>query len=77
MVTLAIGILVGLNWTNFASTFLPYLGIKSKVTNDWSALDEVYSTLVNNYDGEVSREEVIEGAKRESLPPSAMSILPT
>lgn len=64
VVTLAIGILVGLNWTNFASTFLPYLGIKSKVTNDWSALDEVYSTLVNNYDGEVSREEVIEGAKK-------------
>lgn len=63
-VTLVIGLFIGLNWNNISSTFLPYLGIKTTTTNDWSALDEVYSALVLNYDGEVSKEEIIEGAKR-------------
>lgn len=63
-VTLVIGLFIGLNWNNISSTFLPYLGIKTTTTNDWSALDEVYSALILNYDGEVSKEEIIEGAKR-------------
>lgn len=63
-VTLIIGLFIGINWNNISSTFLPYLGIKAKTTNDWSDLDEVYSTLVQNYDGEVDREAIIEGAKK-------------
>lgn len=63
-VTLIIGLFVGLNWNSFAESFLPYLGFKTKVTSDWSALDEVYSTLVNNYDGEIDRATIIEGAKK-------------
>ncbi len=63
-VTLIIGLFVGINWNNISSTFLPYLGVKTTTANDWSALDEVYSTLVQNYDGEVSKEEIIEGAKK-------------
>lgn len=63
-VTLIIGLFIGLNWGNISSTFLPYLGIKTTTANDWSALDEVYSALVLNYDGEISKEEIIEGAKK-------------
>ncbi len=63
-VTLIIGLFVGINWNNISSTFLPYLGVKTTTANDWSALDEVYSTLVQNYDGKVSKEEIIEGAKK-------------
>jgi len=63
-VTLIIGLFIGINWNNISSTFLPYLGIKAKTTNDWSDLDEVYSTLVQNYDGEIDRETIIEGAKK-------------
>lgn len=63
-VTLIIGLFIGINWNNISSTFLPCLGVKTKTANDWSALDEVYSTLVQNYDGEVSKEEIIEGAKK-------------
>ena len=63
-VTLIIGLFIGINWNNISSTFLPCLGVKTTTANDWSALDEVYSTLVQNYDGEVSKEEIIEGAKK-------------
>lgn len=63
-VTLIIGLFIGINWSNISSTFLPYLGIKTTRTNDWSALDEVYSALVLNYDGEISKEDIIEGAKK-------------
>lgn len=62
--TLAIGIFVGLNWSNFAANFLPYLGFQTKHTNDWSSLDEVYSALVNNYDGDIDRLALVEGAKK-------------
>lgn len=66
VVTLIIGVAVGLNWETVSNKFLPYLGFKSNVatTNDWSALDEVYSALVNNYDGVLDRSELIEGAKK-------------
>lgn len=62
--TLAIGILVGLNWTTISNNFLPYLGFQTQKTNDWSALDEVYSALINNYDGDVDRAALVEGAKK-------------
>lgn len=64
VLTLAIGLFIGLNWTKFSTNFLPYLGIKTSATNDWSSLDEVYNTLVENYDGEVDRSTIIEGAKK-------------
>lgn len=64
-VTLIIGVFVGLNWNSVASTFLPYLGFKSaRGTNDWSELDEVYSTLSAKYDGTVEFGMALEGAKK-------------
>ncbi len=64
-VALAIGVFVGINWNNFASTFLPYLGFKNTAsTNDWSSLDEVYNALAAKYDGTVDLNTAIEGAKK-------------
>ena len=64
-VALILGILLGANW----NTFAPYLGFSRSSTSsttayDWSALDEVYSALATNYDGEIDRSVIIEGAKK-------------
>lgn len=64
-VTLAIGIFVGLNWDQFSANFLPYLGFKTTTpANDWSSLDEVYAALANNYDGELDKQILLDGAKK-------------
>lgn len=66
-VTLAVGFFVGLTWTSFA----PYLGFGSTSDSeisspkvDWSPLNEIYSTLSKNYDGEIDEKALIEGAKK-------------
>jgi len=64
VVTLAVGVFVGIGWNNFSSNFLPYLGVNTQSTNDWSALDEVYSNLSIYYDGEIDKTAMIEGAKK-------------
>lgn len=63
-VMLVIGLLVGFLGGNFLETFSPYLGLESSKGIDWSALDEVYSKLATYYNGEVSDEKIIEGAKK-------------
>lgn len=52
----------GKSFTNYS----PYLGgkISSDSSISWSALNEVYGALVKNYDGEVSKADIIEGAKK-------------
>ncbi len=62
-VTLVLGLVIGLNWNNFAATFLPYLGFHNNTRNDWSELDEVYNTLATYYDGDLDKNALIEGAK--------------
>jgi len=62
--TLVVGFFLGMNWTSLAPKFLPYLGINTHITNDWSELDDVYSALVSNYDGEVDQNTIVEGAKK-------------
>lgn len=64
VVTLAIGVGIGVFWNNFSANFLPYLGFKATSKNDWSALDEVYSALANNYTGDLDKSQLIEGAKK-------------
>ena len=64
-VSLALGLFVGLNWTNIA----PYIGFGKTTTSatsekNWSALNEVYDALINNFDGEVDETKVIEWAKQ-------------
>lgn len=64
VVTLVVGFFVGVGWNHIAPSILPYLGFRSNASNDWSALDEVYNSLIANYDGELDRSELIEGAKK-------------
>ena len=62
-VALFVGLAIGFNWPNFAN-FLPYLGFKKPTANDWSSLDEVYTQLEENYDGDLDKDALIEGAKK-------------
>ena len=57
------GVLVGINWNNIVGNFSPYLGGNVKSSVDWSSLDEVYNKLESTYNGEVSADKIIEGAK--------------
>lgn len=63
-ITLAVGVVIGLNWNTFAARFLPYLGFKNIEKSDWSELDEVYSALANNFDGDLDKSLLLEGAKK-------------
>ncbi len=66
VLTLVMGVIIGVNWNTVSDKFLPYLGINTKTTaaNDWSSLDEVYNALNSKYDGAVDKELAIEGAKK-------------
>ena len=61
-----LGVVIGANWQSWFSGFAPYLGMEASVKSDvdWSALDEVYDKLANTYNGEISEEKIIEGAKK-------------
>lgn len=63
-ITLAIGLMVGLNWNHISTNFLPYLGFKKTTSTDWSGLDEVYYQLQENYDGNLDKDALVEGAKK-------------
>ena len=58
------GFIVGLNWERISTQFSPYLGFKTTKSLDWGDLDEVYTELTKKYDGEVSKADVIEYAKK-------------
>lgn len=65
VVTLVVGFFVGMNWNSFAANFLPYLGFQTRSNNsNWSALDEVYNQLVAEYDGDIDKVALVEGAKK-------------
>lgn len=64
-ITLVLGIFIGIACNYYA----PYLGLSSNQTSyeaptDWSALNEVYNKLATNYDGELDKKAMIEGAKK-------------
>lgn len=62
-VAAVLGVVIGANWNGLVGDFSPYLGGVVTPTVDWSELDEVYSKLAGTYNGEVSLDKVIEGAK--------------
>ena len=64
--TLILGFVVGLNWTNLFESFKPYLGFKKTTTEtiDLKPVQNLYSELVDNYDGDVDKSKLIEGAKK-------------
>ncbi len=64
-ITFVVGIFIGFACNYYA----PYLGLSSGETNyetstDWSALNEVYGKLAANYDGELDKKAMMEGAKK-------------
>lgn len=60
-ISLAIGFFLGKTFEYYS----PYLGGKfSSSPITWSDLNEVYSSLSSNYDGEISKSDIIEGAKK-------------
>ena len=66
IIMLVVGLVLGINWKNWFGGFAPYLGLEQDHSSeiDWSALNEIYNKLVNTYDGEISKSDVIEGAKK-------------
>ena len=60
-VTLAVGLFLGFR----LNSYLPYLGGQNTTIDDisWSGLTEVYNKLVQNYDGEIDKSALLDGAK--------------
>ena len=57
------GLALGMTLQNFDA--LSFLGIgEESYRGNWSQLDEVYSRLMNNYNGEIDFNTVVEGAKK-------------
>ncbi len=63
-VTLAIGILIGVNWDNLAGSVNTYLGGKKVSSMDFSSLNDLYEELAYNFDGTLDKTKLLEGAKR-------------
>lgn len=61
-----LGVVIGANWQNWFGGFAPYLGLGNvtKSSVNWSALDEVYNKLASSYNGEIDKQEIVEGAKK-------------
>lgn len=60
----ALGLLVGLNWNNWFSGIMPYVGAQKSATLDQTELDEVYNKLAESYNGEIDTKAMLEGAKK-------------
>ncbi|MBR3248917.1 S41 family peptidase [Candidatus Saccharibacteria bacterium] len=61
-----LGGVIGVNWSNWFGGFGQYLGGGTSTNSsvNWSALNEVYDKLAATYNGEISEEAAIEGAKK-------------
>ena len=61
-----LGVAIGVNWNNWSGKFAPYLGFGKNESSDidWSELNEVYNKLSSTYNGDISKEDIIEGAKK-------------
>ena len=59
----ALGLVVGLNWNNWFSGSMQYLGGSSASTLDYTELNEIYNRLASDYNGELDKEALLEGAK--------------
>ena len=66
IITLIIGFCVGSNWDSVFKNFKPYLGFKT-ISEEKINLDSVqnlYSVLKENYDGDLDKTALVEGAKK-------------
>ncbi len=63
-VTMAIGVLVGINFTEISNGVKGALGQKVSAEIDFSSLNDVYEDLRDNFNGSIDKNKVIEEAKR-------------
>lgn len=65
IIACAIFLVVGVFFGFRLNSYAPFLGGKFSASDaiSWNELNEVYNSLVKNYDGEVDRSTVIDGAK--------------
>ena len=60
-----LGVVLGANWNNWFGPGWQLLGGGDYSSDvNWSSLNEVYNKLKSTYNGEISTEDVIDGAKR-------------
>ncbi|MFV0484841.1 MAG: S41 family peptidase [Candidatus Saccharimonadales bacterium] len=62
--TLVIGLAIGFNWDSLVTEFGPYFGMKKTASVSFESLEDLYSQLAANYDGDIDKTKVIEEAKR-------------
>lgn len=60
----ALGLTIGLNWNNWFSGMMPYVGAQKSATFNQTELDEVYNKLADSYNGELDTKAMLEGAKK-------------
>ena len=61
---LVAGFFVGSNWQFIITNFSPYIGFRKSEQANWDSLNEIYTELKSFYDGEVTEENALTGAKR-------------
>ena len=61
---LVAGFFVGSNWQFILTNFSPYIGFHKNEQANWDPLNEIYTELRSFYDGEVTEENALTGAKR-------------
>lgn len=61
---LVVGFFVGSNWQFILTNFSPYIGFRKSEQANWDSLNEIYTELKSFYDGEVTEENALTGAKR-------------
>ena len=65
IIALCAGFYAGKNSDSFFSNFGPYLGTKQNSdTLDLKPVRDLYSTLIDNYDGDVDKSKLVDGAKK-------------
>lgn len=61
---MAVGIVIGINADHIGNSVNRALGGKVVTSVDFSSLDDLYTELATNYDGEIDKTKIIEEAKR-------------
>lgn len=61
---LVAGFFVGSNWQFIITNFSPYIGFRKSEQANWDSLNELYTELKSFYDGEVTEDNALTGAKR-------------
>ncbi|MBR3204411.1 S41 family peptidase [Candidatus Saccharibacteria bacterium] len=66
MIGVVVALLIGFVVGKKIDSYSPYLGgkVNTKSTISWTELNEVYNTLTANFDGDIDKTKIIEGAKK-------------